>query len=79
MGSMAGAWLFLWLTGCEPIPPCEDYVDYMCACHAEDTGVDCQDLQDTYSGADPDVQDECNVLLNEQESQDQEAGETCSG
>jgi len=79
MGALAGAWLALWLVACEPIAPCDEYVDYMCACHEEDSGVSCEDLQDTYTGADPDVQDECGVLLNEREAEDQEAGETCSG
>jgi hypothetical protein len=79
MTVLSGAFLLTWLTACEPIPPCEDYVDYMCACHEEDTGVDCEDLQDTYSGAAPAVQDECGVLLNEQQSEDEQAGETCAG
>lgn len=70
-----GAFLGLW--GCEPLSPCDEYVDYMCDCHADDTGVDCDALSATYASADPDVQDECAVLLDEQETADQEAGLEC--
>ena len=78
MGAL-GALLVVLLAGCEPVSPCDDYVDYMCSCHDADTGASCEDLQDTYAGADPDVQDECSVLLGEQEDEDQANGETCSG
>lgn len=65
--------------GCEPISPCDTYVDYMCACHADDTGVDCEALALTYDGASPDVQNECAVLLDDQEAADQSDGLTCDG
>lgn len=63
------------LLACEPVQPCDEYVDYMCDCHANDTGVDCSTLKATYEDADQNVQDECSVLLDEQESADQRAGE----
>lgn len=63
---------------CAPVAPCDEYVDYMCACHGDDTGVDCDELTATYADADPAVQDECAVLLDEQEAADQEAGLECS-
>lgn len=64
------------LFGCEPGDPCAEYVDYMCSCH-DDTGVDCDALAATYEQAGPAVQDECAVLLDEQEGEDQAAGQTC--
>jgi hypothetical protein len=67
----------LWVAACEPGDPCADYVDYMCACHASDTGVDCDALAATYEEAGPAVQDECAVLLDEQEEVDQAAGVVC--
>jgi hypothetical protein len=67
----------LGMVGCEPGDPCAAYVDYMCVCHASDTGVDCDALGATYEEAGPAVQDECAVLLDEQETVDQRAGEVC--
>ncbi|MEZ4240806.1 MAG: hypothetical protein R3F59_32555 [Myxococcota bacterium] len=67
----------LGVAGCEPGDPCADYVDYMCSCHAQDTAVDCDALSATYEDAGSAVQDECAVLLDEQESSDQSDGQTC--
>lgn len=70
-------WLF-GLFACEPLTPCDEYVDYQCTCHAEDTGVDCEALTLTYAGAGPDVQDECAILLDEQQAADDAAGVECA-
>jgi hypothetical protein len=70
--------VFALLLGCEPENPCDDYVDYMCSCHDGEEGVDCDELGLTYTGADPDVQDECAVLLDEQQQADDDAGVTCA-
>ena len=67
----------LWLGACEPADPCGEYVDYMCLCHDDDTGVDCDELSVVYASAEPEVQDECAVLLEDQQQADEEAGETC--
>lgn len=61
--------------GCEPPTPCDDYVDYMCVCHPDD--ADCDALSLTYDAASPDVQNECAVLLSDQETADRAAGLTC--
>ncbi|MEQ1507562.1 MAG: hypothetical protein ABMB14_35355 [Myxococcota bacterium] len=63
--------------GCGELDPCDEYVDYMCACHADD--IDCDDLALTYRDAEPDIQDECAVLLNDQEQADQDAQGTGAG
>lgn len=63
------------LTACGTVNPCDEYVDYMCGCHADD--IDCEDLTLTYDGAEPAVQDECAVLLDEAEQADQDAGKGC--
>ncbi|MEQ1566274.1 MAG: hypothetical protein ABMA64_11600 [Myxococcota bacterium] len=67
--------------GCEPVNPCDEYVDYMCDCHVDDTGTNCQALTATYASADQDVQAECAVLLDDQQQADQSAGvcETTTG
>ena len=74
---VAGALVALLLVACEPIEPCDEYVDYMCACHAEDAS--CDELSATYSDAGAAVQDECAVLLDEQEAEDLDAGLECPG
>lgn len=66
-------------TACEPINPCDEYVDYMCACHAEgDDGYDCETLVNTYENADPELQDDCQVALDDQIDQDDAEGLVCA-
>jgi hypothetical protein len=62
------------VVACEPGNPCDEYVDYMCDCHPE---VSCSDFELTYTDPDPNVQDECAVLLDEQEEEDAAAGDLC--
>jgi hypothetical protein len=57
---------------CDAPSPCADYVDYMCDCHAEE--VDCASLRETYASADPAVQDQCSIDLDEQERADAAEG-----
>ena len=66
------------VAACEPVQPCDEYVDYMCSCHGEDSGTNCEALGASYQDADPGVQDECAALLNDQEDADQDAG-VCTG
>ena len=77
---MKRAWVLvvLGVYGCEPVEPCDDYVDYMCLCHDDDTGVDCDGLSVTYASAEPEVQDECAVLLDNQQKSDDDAGLECA-
>ena len=58
--------------------PCQDYVDYMCDCHGEDTGFDCNELQRVYADADASVQQQCQLELSDQQDQDDADGETCA-
>lgn len=68
---------FAWLAACEPSEPCERYVDYMCDCHDGEEDVVCSEFEATYLGAGADVQDECAVLLDEQQEEDNSNGSTC--
>jgi hypothetical protein len=61
---------------CEELP-CDDYVDYMCACHDADPGFDCEELELALEDADPDLQDQCEIDLAEQEADDADAGLEC--
>ena len=67
------------LTACEPATPCDEYVDYICDCHADDArpGYDCETLRVTYENADPELQDACVVALDEQQTEDAEDGYAC--
>ncbi|MCB9673725.1 MAG: hypothetical protein H6737_01335 [Alphaproteobacteria bacterium] len=64
------------LVGCE-VQPCDRYVDYMCACHDGEPGVDCQELIDIYTNASADIQDQCSIDLADQEAEDQANGVAC--
>lgn len=75
----APLWLLMAiLVGCTT-DPCTRYVDYMCACHADDTGEGCAELQVTYGDADAGLQDQCAIQLQNQRKKDQADGLTCSG
>jgi hypothetical protein len=58
--------------------PCQAYVDYVCTCHAGDSGFDCTSLESQYESADAELQDECEVSLAELKAEDQDAGTGCS-
>lgn len=62
---------------CELTQPCDEYVDYMCSCHADDPGFDCAEFRAAFSGADPALQDQCAIDLAAQEEQDQADGLVC--
>ena len=75
--SLAAALLLSLTVGCEP-NPCNDYVDYMCACHDQDPGVDCQALRNTYANADSALQDSCARALDDQQAvDDNDTGLVC--
>ena len=56
---------------------CDAYVEYMCDCHAQDTGFDCSEYELVYADADPDQQIACEVALDEQVDADAEADVDC--
>ncbi len=58
--------------------PCQDYVDYICQCHADDPAYDCETLRTTYENADAELQDECSLALSEQQAQDEADGIVCA-
>ena len=62
--------------GCDELEPCDDYVDYMCACH--DVELSCADLEQTLSEADPDVQSQCAIDLADQRDDDDVEGLECA-
>lgn len=74
---LAAVAAILVLAACEPTQPCDDYVAYMCECHADEEGFDCAELQRIYGDAEPAVQSECTTLLDEQQEEDAEAGLDC--
>lgn len=63
---------------CEETNLCDDYADYMCACHADDEGFDCAELRATLAGADPATQDQCLIDLEDQQAEDEADGLDCA-
>ncbi len=61
--------------GCDSSDPCQDYVDYVCDC-GSDT---CDDVRNTYEGADAKLQDECENELQDLQQADKAADEECAG
>lgn len=66
------------VSGCSSSQPCDDYVDYICQCHQDDPDYDCEQVKTAYEGAEPQVQDECALNLDELEQKDQEEGSECT-
>jgi len=62
---------------CELEEPCQDYVDYICTCHADDPDFDCQELRTVFSDAGPELQDQCAIDLDEQQDLDDQSGLEC--
>jgi hypothetical protein len=65
-------------SACKPSRPCDDYVDYLCSCHEGDPKFDCASLETVYADADPDVQDQCALDLDEQKQKDETEGFLCA-
>lgn len=65
------------LAACVARSPCERFADYVCACHADDTGFDCEALRRATERADPAVQRSCSLELAAQRQADAEAGLDC--
>ena len=56
---------------------CEEYVEYMCDCHADDPDYDCANLQSIYAETDLEQQNECAITLDEQLQEDLDEGKDC--
>jgi hypothetical protein len=65
--------------GCESTDPCQDYVDYVCDCHADDPTYDCAELQTTFENPDSEVQNQCQLDLAALRKADEENGVVCAG
>ena len=73
----AGVLGFFTLVACED-QPCDRYIDYVCACHADNPEFDCAELQVVLAGAEPEIQDTCAVDLADLEAQDAADGRACA-
>jgi len=75
------AWILgagLLFAGCETVDPCDEYVDYVCACHDGEEGYDCEELRQIYADPDPDLQNQCELDRADLEEADRAAGLECS-
>jgi hypothetical protein len=79
---MRGVWV-VWtvaaLGACETEDPCQEYVDYVCACHDGEAGYDCEELRDTYADPDPELQNQCELDRAALEEEDRANGVECAG
>ena len=41
--------------------PCQDYVDYVCECHADDPNLDCETVRSANANAGPDQYVDCEI------------------
>jgi len=62
---------------CEDKDHCDEYVDYICDCHADDPDFNCDEQRSIYEEASLDQQNECAIELDNQEQSDQDNGEGC--
>ncbi|MBN1336988.1 MAG: hypothetical protein JXB39_13605 [Deltaproteobacteria bacterium] len=69
--------LLLFATGCMN-EACDEYVDYICTCHADDPEFDCDLLAATYENADAATQEDCALALDEQQEEDAAEHLECS-
>ena len=65
------------LGACVTTDACDEYVDYMCECHADDPDYDCNTLRIIYQDADGETLSDCQVTLQDQQSEDDANGESC--
>lgn len=63
--------------GCEEEDPCDRYADYICDCHANEDGFDCEALRELAEAPSQDVVDQCAIDLDDQKQADDEDGLTC--
>lgn len=56
---------------------CEEYIDYICDCHADDPDYDCDSLQSIYAESTLEQQNECSLTLDEQQQDDVDDGVEC--
>lgn len=66
------------LFGCETETPCTRYADYVCSCHADDTGFDCDAIEQLAENPSQSVSDECAADLADLQDEDLANGDECA-
>jgi len=72
--------LFLSLSvGCGDLVsnPCQDYVDYVCACHTDNPELDCDTMRAAHSNAGVDQYPDCEVEHQALLELDEQLGREC--
>jgi hypothetical protein len=59
--------------------PCQDYVDYVCTCHAGDPNLDCETLRAANANAGPDQYLDCEIEHEALLEIDAQLGYECGG
>ena len=74
LGALAAGFAIMIAPGCSDEDPCQDYVDYICACD----DPSCESQRNAYADADSKLQDQCENDLQDLKDADKAAGEECA-
>ncbi len=69
------------LLACEDLVsnPCQDYVDYVCTCHADDPNLDCETITAANANAGADQYLDCEIEHEALVEVDAQMGHECGG
>jgi len=57
--------------------PCQEYVDYVCACHADNPDFDCETIRAAHANAGVDLYEDCQTEHDALLQSDADLGEGC--
>ena len=58
--------------------PCQDYVDYVCECHADNPDLDCETVREVHINAGVDLYEDCRVEHEALIQADEDLGTGCA-
>jgi hypothetical protein len=65
------------LTACDEETACDRYADYICDCHEDDSGFDCEALRALAEAPTETTIDQCAIDLADQQAADDADGAVC--
>ena len=72
--------IWLLLGACDALlgDPCNDYVDYVCGCHADDLDYDCETIRLAHENHDVEQYEDCQLELDRVQVEDAASGFVCA-
>ena len=72
--------IWLLLGACDGLlgDPCNDYVDYVCDCHADDLDYDCETIRLAHENHDVEQYEDCQLELDRVKVADAASGFVCA-